>query len=443
MTKHSNIGLTENTKLDRIRKRSLDYPDTVFNNLGHVISVEFLMEIYQQLDGNKAVGIDGITKKEFGENLEENIKELIHEIRRGKYRPKAARLVEIPKEDGNYRPLAISCFRDKLVQSAAAKILEQIYEPIFSESSYGGRPGRNCHQTLRSLMHHTDKYRDGAVVEIDIKKYFNSIPHEPLEAFLAKKISDRKFLRLIKTLTKSPILMDGIAVENKLGCPQGSCISGILANIYLHHVIDEWFETIKKSHFGGEAEMCRFMDDMVFVFKKPKDAEAFYRVLPKRLAKYGLLLHEEKSQILPSGQIAAERANKQGKKIGTYQFLGFTCYWGKARNGKSWRLKYKSRRDRLTSTLNRIKQFMRKHLNTPNTDELLKDVVKVIKGWVNYHAITDNQRKVWGFIKGCARIILKWYNRRGCKKAMNWDNLNLVFKRVGFPTRIKTTSMFT
>jgi RNA-directed DNA polymerase len=442
MTKHSNIGMTENTKLDRIRKRSQAYPDTVFNNLGHVISVEFLTEIYHQLDGNKAVGIDGVTKKEFGENLEENIKVLIHEIRRGKYRPKAARVVEIPKEDGNYRPLAITCFRDKLVQSAVAKILEQIYEPIFSESSYGGRPGRNCHQALRTLMHHTGKYRDGAVVEIDIRKYFNSIPHERLEAFLAKKISDKRFLRLIKKLMKSPILIDEIAVENKLGCPQGSCVSGILANIYLHHVIDEWFETIKKSHFGGEAEMCRFMDDMVFVFKGPKDAEAFYSVLPKRLAKYGLLLHEEKSQILPSGKIAAERANNQGKKIGTYQFLGFICYWGKARDGKTWRLKYKSRQDRLNATLKRIKLHMRKHLNTPNTDDLLRDVVKVVRGWVNYHAISDNQRKVWGFIDGCQRIILKWYNRRGCKKAMNWDNLNLIFKRIGFPTRIKTTSMF-
>ena len=177
MTKHSNVGLTGNTQLNRIRKRSQEHPDTVFNNLGHMISAEFLTEIYKQLDGSRAVGIDGITKEKFGENLEENIKELVHEIRRGKYRAKAARLVEIPKEDGSFRPLAISCFRDKLVQSATAKILEQIYEPVFLEASYGGRPERSCHQALRSLMRHANKYQDGATAEIDIRKYFKPLIH--------------------------------------------------------------------------------------------------------------------------------------------------------------------------------------------------------------------------------------------------------------------------
>jgi len=274
MTKHSNVGLTGNTKLDRIRKRSQKQPDTVFNNLGHTISEEFLVEIYKQLDASRAVGIDGITKEKFGENLEENIKELIYEVRRGTYRPKAARLVEIPKEDGSLRPLAISCFRDKLVQSAAAQILEQIYEPVFSESSYGGRPGRSCHQALSNLMYHANGYNDGATVEIDIRKYFNSIPHGPLETFLEKKISDKRFLRLIKTLIRAPTMVGEVSVANELGSPQGSITSGILANIYLHYVIDEWFETIKTSHFGGEAKMVRYIDDLVFVFKRPKDAKA-------------------------------------------------------------------------------------------------------------------------------------------------------------------------
>ena len=408
-----------------------------------MISVEFLTEIYKQLDGSRAVGIDGISKEKFGENLEVNNKELVHEIRRGKYRSKATRLVEIPKEDGSFRPLAISCFRDKLVQSATAKILEQIYEPVFLEASYGGRPERSCHQALRSLMRYSNKCQDGATVEIDIRKYFNSIPHGPLDVFLEKKISDKRFLKLIKTLTRAPTMIDGMAVENEQGSPQGSIVSGILANIYLHYVIDEWFETIKNSHFGGEAEMVRYVDDLVFIFKRPKDAEAFYRVLPKRLAKYGLLLHEEKSQLIPSGHMAAERANKQGKKIEIYKFLGFECYWGKARDGKRWRLKYKSRRDRFTAKLKDIRQYMRKHLNVQNTDEFLKGVVRVIKGWINYHAITDNQPIIWGFLEECKKIILKWHNRRGCRNAMSWDGFNHVLKRITFPTRIKTISMFT
>jgi RNA-directed DNA polymerase len=207
-------------------------------------------------------------------------------------------------------------------------------------------------------------------------------------------------------------------------------------------VIDEWFETIKKSHFGGEAEMVRYVDDLVFIFKRPRDAIAFYKVLPKRLTKYGLQLHEEKSQLILSGNNAAERLSKEGKKIATYKFLGFECYWGKARNGKSWRLMYKSRRDRFTATLKRIKQHMRKHRNVPNTDEFLKSIVKVMKGWISYHAVTDNQRTVWKFIKECEKIILKWHNRRGRRNVMNWDNLSHVLKRIGFPTHIKTTSMF-
>ena len=382
MTKHSNVGLTGNTQLDRIRKRSQEHPDTVFNNLGHMISASFLTEIYKQLDGNKAVGIDGITKEKFGESLEENIENLVHEIRRGRYRSKATRIVEIPKEDGSLRPLAISCFRDKIVQNATAKILEQIYEPVFLEASFGGRPGRNCHQALRSLMRHANRYKDGATVEIDIRKYFNSIPHGLLEMFLRKKISDKRFLRLIITLTRAPTMIGEKEMENELGCPQGSIISGILANIYLHYVIDGWFEAIKKSHFGGEAEMVRYVDDLVFVFKRPRDAEVFYRVLPKRLAKYGLQLHEEKSQIIPSGHIAAERANKQGKKIKIYNFLGFECYWGKEREGKWWRLKYKSRQDRFKATLNSIRQYMRKNLNVSGTDEFLKGVVRIVNGWI-------------------------------------------------------------
>lgn len=235
------IHRDENTwlmKLDRIAKLAVSDKTVVFNNLAHVLNVEMLREIYQELDGRKAIGVDGITKEEYGKNLDENLRSVWLRILRGIYKPKASRIVEIPKEDGSTRPLAISCFEDKLVQSAVNKILCTIFEPIFLPCSYGFRPEHDCHEALKALMQHTYSNQDGAVVEIDIRKYFNSIPHDGLMECLGKRISDRRFLRLIHILIKSPIMVDGQAIINSLGCPQGSIISPICSNVYLHYVID-------------------------------------------------------------------------------------------------------------------------------------------------------------------------------------------------------------
>ena len=229
----------------------------MFNNIGHIISADMLKEQFQQLDGNKAVGIDKVTKASYSENLESNITTLIQKIRRGTYKPKPARMTEIPKEDGSTRPLAISCLEDKLVQLAVSTILGKIYEPLFLPCSYGYRPGKNCHDALRALNQATYKHPNGAIVEIDIRKYFNTIPHKVLMNLLRKKISDQRFLRLIEVLITAPIRENKQDTENTCGCPQGSIISPILANIYLHHVIDEWFKAIIPPHFRGKAElMC-------------------------------------------------------------------------------------------------------------------------------------------------------------------------------------------
>lgn len=211
--------------------------------LDNAITEELLRVAYEQLEQRKAVGIDKVDKATYGEALTENISILIKKIRRRQYRPKASRIVEIPKEDGSTRPLAISCFEDKMVQLAVSKILEQIYEPVFLPCSYGFRPNRNCHDALRAVNRITYQFADGAVVEIDIRKYFNTIPHEHLMSFLRQKISDKRFLWLVETLITAPVMEGGKAVASKRGCPQGSIVSPILANIFLHYVIDEWFNT--------------------------------------------------------------------------------------------------------------------------------------------------------------------------------------------------------
>ncbi len=442
MSIHSNDRATRATKLDRLSKRAKEDPNTVFNNLGHLLDRNLLIETYQQLDGNKAVGIDGVTKGTYGKELGQNLTGLLQRIRSGMYHPQPARLVKIPKEDGSSRPLAVSCFEDKLVQAAVSKILSTIYEPVFLPCSYGFRPGRSCHDALRALSKATYPCWDGAVVEIDIRKYFNTIPHEELREMLMRKISDERFLRLIDKLTQTPIYGGGNIERSREGCPQGSILSPILANIFLHEVIDGWFEEIRRHHIVGKAEMVRYADDMVFVFQHHIQAKRFFKVLPKRLAKYGLMMHEAKSRLIQSGQNAAYRANKWGTRLPTYQFLGFTVYWGKARNGKWWRMKFTSRRDRFTGKLKALKHFLRKERTTKDSVQVLRTVVRGVVGWINYHAISDNERRVRQFIRISRYLIFRWINRRGRKRPMNWRTFMRVLDRVNFPRKWQTISMF-
>jgi RNA-directed DNA polymerase len=441
MSVHSKDRIAGSTKLERIGDRAKNDVETVFNNIGHVIDVGMLEVVYQQLDGNKAVGINGVTKEEYGTQLGRNLRRVVSAIRRGTYRPRPARVVEIPKEDGSTRPLAISCIEDKIVQQAVSMILGKIFEPQFLPCSYGFRPGLNCHDALKALNRHTYSFGDGAVVEIDIRKYFNTIPHAALHECLRKKISDQRFLKLIDVLIKSPLMEGDTEVENGCGCPQGSIISPILANIYLHYVIDEWFVQVRGSHLRGAAELVRYADDMVFIFQCTEDAARFYRALPKRLNKFGLEMHADKSQMISSGRAAAVRAANVRTKIPTYRFLGFTCYWGKSIKG-SWRLKYTSCSDRFSEKLKGLRKFLRDHLNARNTGDIIKRVILVVKGWINYHSISDNQRRVGAFILRCERLLFNWFNRRSQKRSMNWDKFRRLLTRIGFPKSWKVTSMF-
>jgi RNA-directed DNA polymerase len=441
MAVHSKDGQTWLTKLDRISELSENDKAIVFNNLGHIINSDMLKELYQGLDRNKAIGIDGVTKAMYGKQLDKNISNLIQRLRRSTYQSKPARLVQIPKEDGSSRPLAISCLEDKLVQLAVSRILNKIYEPIFLPCSYGFRTGQSCHDALRALMKSVRPNLNGAVVEVDIRKYFNTIPHEELMKMLRNKVSDKRLLRLIEILIKSPIQVNRSEVEtNTSGCPQGSILSPVLANIYLHHVIDEWFEEIRKSHIRGRVELIRYADDMVFTFEIQSEAFRFYKVLPKRFARYGLTMHAEKSQLMPSGMNCANKANTVGKRLPTYKFLGFTCYWGKSRKGY-YRLKYSSRKDRFADKLKGMRKYLWDNLTKPTT-ATVRTVIRVVIGWMNYHNISDNAHRVESFRSESMRIIFDWINRKGRKHSISWVRFNDYLKTVGFPKAGRTISMF-
>lgn len=441
MTVQTAGGQQKATKLECISKRARLQKDTVFNNIGHVLDVDLLRECYQELDGKKAIGIDRVTKEAYGRELEGNLQDLLARIRRHAYKPKASRLVEIPKEDGSTRPLAISCFEDKIVQSAVTKLLTAIFEPLFLPCSYGYREGINGHEALRALMKYSNQFSRGATLEIDLRKYFNTIPHDKLLGILGEKITDKRFLKLIERLIRSPMMVNEKAEMTRLGCPQGSIISPILSNIYLHKVIDSWFNETVKIHLTGRAEMVRFADDMVFVFQRSEDAEKFYKVLPKRLEKHGLRLHEDKSSLLKSGGKEAEEAEKRGSHLPTYKFLGFTCYWGKSRDGR-WRLKYKSRGDRFTAKLRGLRAHLKESLNQ-NTKTTILRVKRVVAGWINYHAISDNQRRVNSFIRESMKILHRWIHRKGGQRKMSWAEFNKILIVVRYPQHFKTISMFT
>lgn len=379
MTVHSIDRNTWLTKLERIKLLSSKNQDIKFNNLGHIIDLKMLEEQYKELDSNKAIGIDGITKEDYGKKLKANLLSLLTRIRKGQYQAKPARIVKIPKEDGSKRPLVISCFEDKIIESTVSKILNSVFEPIFLKYSYGFHPKLNAHDALRELNRLTYNFNKGAIVEIDITKCFNTIKHCELMKFLRKRISDKKFLRLIMKLIETPIIENSTIVTNKEGCRQGSIVSPILANIFLHYVIDSWFAKISKENLMGQTGMVRYCDDMVFVFEREADAKRFYDVLPKRLNKYGLNINEAKSQMIKSGRDHAENLAKQGKKIASYNFLGFTCYWGKSRFGTTWRLKYTSRRDRFTEKLKGLRKYLRSQLNKQDKTQTLSQVIRVIR----------------------------------------------------------------
>jgi group II intron reverse transcriptase/maturase len=443
MFEHSRVeDKTWSTKLSRIGALSASDEKVVFNNLGHMLSAEALKELYSHEPGDRAVGIDGVTKESYGVNLDANLANLITRIRRGTYKPQPARLVEIPKEDGNTRPLAISCFEDKLVQRAVNEILVRIYEPLFLDCSFGFRPGRSQHAALKRLMNSCNKVQTGAVVEIDLRRCFNTIPHAPLHEFLTRKISDSRFLRLINILLKTPTATETGIVANDTGCPQGSILSPVLSNIFLHHVLDEWFTAINASHLGGHGDAIRFADDAIYVFRTKKAAERFAKVLPKRLEKYGLELNEAKSGVITTGQTAALQAATAGDKLPTFKFLGFTCYWGLARSGKFYRLKFTSRSDRMRTKLRGMRQYLRANLNHPDTTVVLDTVRRVVTGWLNYHAVTDNIRKLQAFLHITKRNLLWWFHRRSQRSKMTWDRLIQLLAERRYPTCRITVPLF-
>lgn len=414
----TNSHYTTATKLKRIAFLSERDAHKQFNSLMHHFNEESLKECFNMLDWNKAVGVDGINKESYAQNLGENIRNLVEKMKRMSYRPNPVRQAKIPKEGnrGETRKLGISNFEDKIIQKMMQRILESIYEPLFLNCSYGFRVGIGCHDAIRDMQHHLYQERVETVIDIDLANYFGSINHKMLEEMLRIKIKDEKFMRYIIRMFKAGILADGELTVSEEGVVQGSCCSPILANIFAHYVLDEWVEREVKPRCAGKISMYRYCDDMVICCQFDKDAKRVKEALGKRLDKYCVKLNEEKTKLVDFRKIPGKRAS--------FDFLGFTHYLGRSKNGRIIpKLKTIGKRMRLK--LKRVNEWARTVKNKMKLAEIWKLFCLKLRGHINYYGVSYNIRQVQIFIMKATRILFKWLNRRSQKKSFSWKKFQL------------------
>jgi RNA-directed DNA polymerase len=378
-------------KLKRIAALSAANPDMVFTHVIHHINEESLRACFHELDGKKAIGIDGIDKASYGEKLNENLRDLMDRMRRMAYIPGPVRQVLIPKDGkpGATRPLGISNFEDKLVQRVMHKVLESIYEPLFHENSYGFRPGRGCHDAIEALYAHLSTHEVETVLDVDLSNYFGSISQEIALEIIKKKFSDPRILRYLIRMFKSGLLVDGEMVISDEGVVQGSACSPIIANIFAHEVIDKWIETTVKAHCAGEIKMVRYADDIVICCQYKRDAERLKKALSQRLSKYGLKMNEDKTKLVKFSR----RQQRQGIKQETFDFLGFTFYLGKSRKGY-YLVKLKTIAKRISLKLKKTNDWARSIRNKTSMKHIMKTEVAKLRGHIQNTTVCHTTPKL-------------------------------------------------
>jgi group II intron reverse transcriptase/maturase len=422
------------TDLTRIGQKARKEPNLVFTSLyHHVVDVDNLRACYGTLMPNKAAGVDGVTKQQYGKELIQNLQDLSQRLKNMQYRPQPKRRSYVPKPGSvKGRPLGISSFEDKLVEAAVKRVLEPIYEQAFEDSSYGYRPNRGPHQCLDELGSTIQQKYVSHVVEADIRSFFDKVNHQWMLKFLEHRIGDPRIIRLVSRMLKAGILEDGLVRASEEGTPQGSILSPLLSNIYLHYALDLWFSRRFKKRCRGQAYYFRFADDFLACFRYRSDAIAFRAQLEDRLQGFGLELAPEKTRCIEFGRFARERARKRGQKPQEFTFLGFTHYCGKTREGY-FKLKRRTSRKKFGQSLNKFTDWARRSRNILSKAQMLERGRTRLIGHLNYYAVTDNSDKCSSYVHHATRILFKWINRKSQRPSYTWKGFEQVLKRYKWP----------
>jgi RNA-directed DNA polymerase len=420
---------TISTRLERIATLARQFPGSPLTTLSHHIDIEWLREAYQRTRKDGARGIDGQSAEEYAADLEGNLQRLLERAKTGVYRAPPVRRTYIPKGNGEQRPLGIPTFEDKVLQRAVAMVLEAVYEQEFLDCSYGFRPGRSAHQALNAIEKAATRTAGGWAIEIDIRKYFDTIDHRRLQEVLRERVRDGVIVRLIGKWLNAGAMEDGALRRSDVGTPQGGVISPLLANIYLHTVLDTWFQREVVPRMRGSAQLVRYADDAVLLFAHEGDAHRVMAVLPKRFEQYSLTLHPDKTRL-----IAFERPDRPSRKSddgpadpGSFDFLGFTIHWRKSPSGR-WNVKMRTAKDRFRRTLVRISEWCKTNRHAP-VREQRQALNQRLRGHYGYFDRPGNRERLWTMLRRVEREWRRWLSLRSQRARLTWKAMRRLLAR--------------
>jgi RNA-directed DNA polymerase len=421
------------TKLSQIAKLAREHPNRVFMSVHHAIDVMFLREAYRLTRKKAAAGVDGQSAEEYGRDLGKNLESLHARFRSGTYYAPPVKRVHIPKGDGRTRPIGIPTFEDKVLQRAVAMMLESIYEQDFHPGSFGFRPGRSAHDALQAVWDTTTRIGGGWILEVDIQAFFDTLDHGELRGFLDKRVSDGVVRKAIDKWLKAGVMEAGAVTHPDEGTPQGGVVSPILANVYLHEVLDKWFEREVRARLQGDATLIRFADDFVIIFEWEADARRVMEVLPKRFGRYGLTLHPEKTRLVkfhrprPNGR----NGDHDDAGSGSFDFLGFRHRWEKSRKG-TMVVRQETAQSRFTRGLTRIREWCRLNRHQP-VSEQSKMLGLKLRGHYNYYGLPGNSRALKRYANEVRRVWQKWLARRSQCTNPHWEYYVQILRRFPLP----------
>jgi RNA-directed DNA polymerase len=413
----------------KVVERAKREPEGRFHALAHLLDVPALTRAYRRARSDAAVGVDGVTKEQYGQDLEANFQALHARLKAKQYRHQPIRRVHIPKAQGKTRPIGISAFEDKLVQDAVREVLEAIYEQDFLECSYGFRPGHSAHDAVRTLKRIVDRGEVRWILEADIVSFFDSLDRTELKKMLEVRVADGSLLRLIGKCLHVGVLDGETMVEPEVGTAQGSVLSPLLGNVYLHYVLDLWFETEVKPRILGKATLMRYCDDFIIGFEREDDARRVQAVLEKRLGRFGLTLHPDKTRLLPFWP--PPQAQQRGKGPAAFDFLGFTFYWARSRKGH-WRMWCKTRQASLRRAKKAIYDWCRRHRHQP-VEAQHAALGRRLRGHFNYFGVSGNVPSLLRLVEATKRAWYKWLCRRSQRKRLNWERFTDLLRQRPLP----------